>query len=87
MDYDPQKKTVKAPPQLPAWALPGKPATVSLEKAKELQRLLKAKPTIDPAKFLSRFGVERLTALPAGKLAEAMAVLNDPPPSLVRAAA
>jgi hypothetical protein len=92
VDYDPAKKAIKAPPQLPAWALPAKrqtaaPATVTTDQAKELQRLLRDNQTIDPAKFLASFGVKRLTELPADRLKDALATLDKPPRQILREAA
>jgi hypothetical protein len=88
VDYDSQKKQIKAPPQLPAWALPGKaastPGTVTQEQAKELQRLLQADRRIDPAKFLARCKVARLSEVPAALFAEAVAMLKTAPPAILR---
>jgi hypothetical protein len=92
VDYDPQKKTIKAPPQLPAWALPAKrqaaaPATVTTDQAKELQRLLQANRSIDPAKFLASLQVRRLSEVPAARFDEAFGTLGNPPKQLLRDAA
>jgi hypothetical protein len=90
VEFDPQRKQIKAPPQLPVWALPAKgqpAATVTHEQARELQRLLQADRRLDPAKFLAWCQVTRLTEIPAGLLGEALAALKDPPTSLRRDAA
>jgi hypothetical protein len=92
-DYDPQRREIKAVPQLPAWAIPGKPpaagkgATVTHEQAKELQRLLQAQRNIDPAKFLRRYEVKRLSQLPLGRWQDALAMLKSPPGDILRGAA
>jgi hypothetical protein len=90
VDFDPQKKQIKSPPQLPAWALPSKPTAhvaVTHEQAKELQRLLQADHRIDPAKFLAWYQVKRLSDVPASRFVEARAALQDPPPQFLRDAA
>jgi hypothetical protein len=91
VDFDPQKKQIKSPPSLPAWALPttAQPSAspVTHEQAKELQRLLQADRRIDPAKFLAWCQVKRLSAIPADLFEEALAALNNPPASMRRDAA
>ena len=87
VDFDPQKKQIKASPSLPAWALPttAKPAaTVTNEQAKELQRLLQADRRIDPAKFLAWCQVKRLSEISAGLFGEARSALKNPQASIRR---
>jgi hypothetical protein len=90
VDYDAQKKQLKQMPQMPTWALPARrqPATtpVTHDQAKEMQRLLQSNRTIDPAKFLDRFQVKRLSELPGNKYTDAVALLNKPPQQILRAA-
>jgi hypothetical protein len=97
-DYDAAKKQIKAPPQLPPWALPAKPGTaaalapvaggngsaVTATEAKELRRLLENRREIDPVQFLALFGAARITELPRSRMSEACATLNNPPAGIVR---
>jgi len=81
VEYDPAKKQIVRSPTLPAWAMPAKrqpavPATVTNERAKELQRLLQGNRSIDPAKFLANLQVRRLSEVPAARFGEALATLN-----------
>jgi hypothetical protein len=90
VEYDPQKKQLKAAPQLPAWALPSTKATaatISEEQARQLQQLLRSNRSVDPAKFLAHFGADRLTQLPANSFADAVALLGKPPAEICKAAA
>jgi hypothetical protein len=88
-DFDPQKKQIKTPSQLPPWALPTKQAPTPVAiighaEAKELQRLLQTNRAIDPAKFLARFHVKRLSELRSEHLQDALATLKNPSREVLR---
>jgi len=92
VEYDAARKSIATAPQLPTWALPGKdqpaaPAVVTHEQAKELQRLLQGNRSIDPAKFLTRFHVNRLSEMPAARYADAVELLTKPTAAILREAA
>jgi hypothetical protein len=89
VDYDAQKRQLKAAPQLPAWALPSKPtaATINEEQARQLQRMLRENGRIDPTRFLQHFGAARLTQLPPDRFTDAVAMLGNPPAEILKGAA
>lgn len=55
VDYDAQKRQLVQTPQLPAGALPKRPAVITRPQAEELKRILQKNPAIDPAKFLRHY--------------------------------
>lgn len=68
-EYDPQKRQIVKPPQLPAWAVP-QGASIAKAEAQELYALIE-EAKVPMEKFLAAYHIKAVGDLPADKLADA----------------